>query len=110
VIATKTPQSINFPAIASFVWSGGSTAVSASATSGLTVVYIVLSGPCAVAGTTVTSTAAGTCVIGADQPGNAVYAAAPQSMASVAVAKASQSISFGALPSHVATDGPFTVS
>ncbi|MFN2547243.1 MAG: hypothetical protein ABR567_07425 [Myxococcales bacterium] len=110
VIAAKASQAIDFPAVASFVWSGGSTTVSASASSGLPVAYSVVSGPCVVTGTTVTASGAGACLIAADQAGNASYAGAPQVTATVAIAKASQSIMFGALPPRVATDAPFTVS
>src|SRR5207247_1482356 len=78
----KPAQSISFTAPASGT-AGGSSALSATAGgSGNPVVFSVdaSSGPgvCRVSGTTVTYTAAGNCVIDANQAGNAHYAAAPQ--------------------------------
>ena len=58
---------------------GGSTTISASATSGLAVSFTSLTPTiCSVTGSTVTGIAAGTCTIAADQAGNANYNAAPQ--------------------------------
>jgi hypothetical protein len=61
---------------------GASATLSATASSGLSVVFSVdpASGPgvCTVAGSTVSYTAAGSCVIDANQAGNATYLAAPQ--------------------------------
>ncbi len=94
-------QTITFPPITSFSWSGGSATVAATASSGLTVTYSVVSGSCAIAGITVTATGAGTCVIAADQAGNASFNAAPQATQSVAIAKATQTITFGPLPNQV---------
>jgi len=51
--------------------------VSATSTSGLPVGFSTPSAACTVAGSTVTFTAIGTCVIQADQPGNSDYVAAP---------------------------------
>jgi trimeric autotransporter adhesin len=51
---------------------------------------------CRVSGSTVTYLAAGSCVIDANQAGNATYAAAPQVQRTVAVSKIAQSISFSA--------------
>ena len=78
----KLTQSISFTAPASGT-AGGSAALSATGGgSGNPVVFSVdpASGPgvCTVSGTTVTYTAAGSCVIDANQAGNASYAAAPQ--------------------------------
>ncbi len=92
-------QTITFPPITSFSWSGGSATAAATASSGLTVTYSVVSGPCAIAGTTVTATGAGTCVIAADQAGNASYNAAPQVTQSVTVTVAAQTITFPAVAS-----------
>ena len=51
---------------------------------------------CTVSGTTVTYTAAGTCVIDANQAGNGHYAAAPQVQHAITVSGLSQSISLAA--------------
>ena len=57
------------------------------------------SGVCTVSGSTVTYTAAGNCVIDANQAGNARYADAPQVQRTIKVSKLSQSIVFFAPPS-----------
>ncbi|MEO7733394.1 MAG: Ig-like domain repeat protein, partial [Kofleriaceae bacterium] len=107
---TLATQTITFPAITSFSWSGGSATLAATASSALTVAYSVSSGPCSVAGTTLTATSAGTCVVAANQAGNGSYSAAPQVTASAAVTTAGQAISFGALANKLMTDGAFSVS
>ena len=94
---TAASQTITFPPIASFTWNGGSATLTATASSGLAVTYSVLSGPCQVTGSTLTATAAGPCVIAADQAGNAKYSAAPQVTASAQVDRSPQTILFGAL-------------
>ena len=66
------------------------------------------SGVCNVSGAngaTVNYAAAGSCVIDADQAGNASYAAAPQVTATITVGKASQSISFTSSPPSPAVSG-----
>jgi hypothetical protein len=51
--------------------------IGGSASSGLAVSFSVTSGPCSLSGTGVTITGVGTCVVQADQAGNANYNAAP---------------------------------
>ena len=75
---TKAPQTITFPDPGSKSKSLGTVALSATATSGLTVVLTSQStGVCTVSGFTVTLKKAGTCKITANQAGNGTYAAAP---------------------------------
>lgn len=78
---TSTP-----PAIATV---GGSYTVTANATSGLTVTFSIdaasTPGACTIAGSVVTFTGAGTCIIDANQAGNAAYSAAPQRQQTMAV-------------------------
>ena len=50
--------------------------LSATASSGLAVTFSVSSGPCSASGATLTVTGAGTCVVAANQAGNADYTAA----------------------------------
>ncbi len=68
---------------------GGPTyTVTATATSGLPVMFTIdaaASSVCSISGSTVSFTAAGTCVIDANQAGNANYNAAPQVQQSFAV-------------------------
>src|SRR5204863_2754383 len=60
-------QTINFSQPSDFTWLGGSSSLSATASSGLSVSFSVLSGPCSVSGNTLTATHAGSCVVAADQ-------------------------------------------
>jgi hypothetical protein len=68
---------------------GGSATVSATASSGLAVIYSSLTPPvCSVNSGSglVTDLTSGTCTIAADQPGNGTYVAAPQATQSVIIA------------------------
>ena len=67
--AGTTAQTITFPAIT------GPT-LAATASSGLTVDYVITSGAATVSGSTLTISGAGTIIVQATQPGNATYAAA----------------------------------
>jgi hypothetical protein len=73
---SKASQTITFPALANKSDSAAPFAVSATATSGLTVTLVVASGPATIAGNTVTLTGAGTVTIRANQAGNSNYSAA----------------------------------
>ena len=113
----KGDQTITFtstpPAGAKF---GGPTyTVTATASSGLTVTFTIdasASSVCSISGSTVSFIGAGTCVIDANQAGNANYNAAPQAQQSFAVAKADQTISFTSTAPTMATPGgpTYTVS
>ena len=76
------PQSITFTDPPGSGTVGVPLTLSATASSGLKVAFSVDpasdAGRCTVSGSTVTYAAAGTCVIDANQAGNATYAAAPQ--------------------------------
>ncbi len=76
---------------------GGTTTASATATSGLPVVF-TSSTPavCSVSGSTVTAIAAGTCSIAADQAGDSNFNAA---------ARVTQNITIGSAPAVIAHDG-----
>jgi len=67
---------------------------------------------CSISGSTVSFLAVGTCVVDANQPGDATYAAAPQVQQSFAVGKASQAVSFGSTaPANAVYGGSsYTVS
>jgi hypothetical protein len=105
----KQTQSISFTAPASGTV-GGSAALSATGGgSGNPVAFSVdpASGPgvCTLSGSTVTYTGSGSCVIDANQAGNATYAAAPQVQQTITVnggQKKTQSISFTAPASGTA--------
>jgi hypothetical protein len=98
ITAGGKPQSTSLTAPSSGTV-GGSATLLAIASSGLPVALSVDAasvGVCTLSGSTVTYAAAGSCVIDANQAGNATYAAAPQVQQKIAVAfgeRRSQSIS-----------------
>lgn len=110
VTATAAVQTITFPAIAPFAWSGGSATLAATASSGLAVTYSVVSGPCTIAGVTLTATAAGSCTIAADQAGDANTLAAPQVTQAVTVTAVTQTITFPAIASFTWQGGSATLA
>lgn len=104
LIATKTAQTITFPALADTTFGTAPTAA-ATASSTLTVTYVSNTPDvCTISpsGAIVLLTA-GTCSITAGQPGNDSYAAATPVTVSFAVARASQTITFA--PGTTATAG-----
>ena len=107
---TLAPQTLIFPPLVAFVWSGGSASLAAVSGSGLPVGYSVTSGPCALNGSVLTATGAGSCVVAANQAGNGVYAAAPTRSQTATVNKAPQTLTFGHLADRPISDGAFTVA
>ena len=109
----KGSQTITFTSTApvgATVGSGTYT-VTATATSGLPVSFTIdpsASTVCSISGSTVSFIGAGTCVINANQPGNANYNAAPQVQQSFPVGKGSQTISFTSTAPANATVGGST--
>jgi hypothetical protein len=106
ITVNGVPQSISFTAPASGT-AGGSAHLSATGGgSGNPVMFSLGAsngpGACTVSGSTVTYTAAGSCVIDANQAGNRKYAAAPKVQRTITVNGISQSISFTAPPFGVA--------
>ncbi len=94
----KRNQAITFGAISSKTFNASPLAVSASATSGLAVVFTsATTGVCTVSGTSVTFVTVGTCTIDADQPGDANTNAAPQVPQSFLITQGVQIISFPAI-------------
>lgn len=105
-----TAQTIRFDTLAA-VPVGSSFPVSATATSGLAVVFSSqTTGVCTVSGSQVTTIASGTCIVAADQGGDAGYwQAAPTVTRSFAVTKLAQTISFAALANQAFGAAPFAV-
>ncbi|MEO7310042.1 MAG: CARDB domain-containing protein [Chitinophagaceae bacterium] len=87
----KLDQTIAFDAVTPKVFGDPPFTVNALATSGLTVVYSLLSGPATIAGNTVTITGAGTIVLRASQAGNTQYNPATAEL-SVVVSKTAAAI------------------
>jgi sugar lactone lactonase YvrE len=87
---TAATQTISFTAPPSPVTYGVvPISLSATASSGLAVIFSVFSGPCTVSGNTLTVAGVGTCVVAANQPGNADYTAAVAVLQSVVINKES---------------------
>ena len=108
--AEKLSQSISFTAPASGTVGGSATLSASGGGSGNPVVFSTGSpGVCTVSGATVTYTAAGQCVIDANQAGNGTYAAAPQVQQTITVNGIPQSISFTA-PAPGTAPGSATLS
>jgi hypothetical protein len=92
----KACQTITFGALVGKTFGDPDVAVSASASSGLPL-SIAVSGSCTISGASVHITGVGSCTVTTSQPGDSNFAAAPDVSHSFAIAKASQSITFGAL-------------
>jgi hypothetical protein len=105
-------QTITFAAPASPVNYGvAPISLSASASSGLAVVFSVLSGPASVSGSTLTITGAGTVVVVADQSGNTTtYAAAAEVTHSITVNKISPTAGLTASPNPSLVQGTVTLT
>jgi hypothetical protein len=89
---SASSQTITFPAIPTAVTYGAAPVpLTATASSKLAVVYTV-TGPATISGFTLTYTGAGTVVVTATQPGNAVFTAATSVSQTVVVAKAALSV------------------
>src|SRR5579862_1003591 len=114
---SKSSQTITFTSTApSPAAVGGSPyTVTANASSGLAVSFSIAAGSagvCSISGSTVSFIAAGTCVVDADQAGNASYQAAPQVQQSFAVGLQTQTIAFtSTAPGSAGVGGPaYTVA
>jgi hypothetical protein len=104
-------QTITFGALGNKTYGAQPFAVSATASSGLTVSFASLTtSVCTVSGTTVTIVAVGACSIQASQAGNASYGPAPNVNQSFTVTQASQTITFGTISSKAYGTAPFTAS
>ncbi len=105
----KADQTITFNPLADKTYGDADFGVSATASSGLAVSFGA-SGNCTVTSGTVHITGAGSCTITASQAGDTNYNAAPDVPRSFNIAKANQTISFGALGDKTYGDADFQVS
>jgi photosystem II stability/assembly factor-like uncharacterized protein len=105
----KANQTISFAALPGKTFRDPDFTVVATATSGLAVTFAA-AGNCTVTGTTVHITGAGSCTITASQTGNDNYNPAPDVPQTFAIAKANQTITFGALANKTFGDPDFAVS
>ena len=104
-------QTITYTSTAPAATVGGATYTpTATATSGLTVTFTIdassTAGACTIASGVVSFTGAGSCVIDANQAGNATYAVAPQVQQTVTVAKANQTITITSTAPAATVGGP----
>jgi hypothetical protein len=109
----KSPQTIHFTstAPAGAVVGGSAYNATATASSGLAVVFSATAGSagiCTVTGSSVSFVSVGTCTINADQSGNGSFLAAPQVQQSFAIAAAPQTITFTSAPPGSAVVGGAT--
>lgn len=94
VTVNRRPQTIAFGTPSPTTFGAGPTALQATASSGLPVVFSIVSGPGTVAGSSVTPTGAGEIRIRASQPGDATYLPAPEVERTLTVSRGAQSITF----------------
>jgi hypothetical protein len=106
----KASQTITFNALSNKTYGDAQFTISASASSGLEVGFLVTSGLATISNNTLTITGAGTVTVRASQSGNGNYLAAPDVDRSFTVAKAAQTITFDSLPNKTYGDAPFTIS
>jgi PKD repeat protein len=86
VQVAKLAQTISFPQLGPFTDGQAPVVLTASASSGLPVMYSRVSGPCALSDITLTLTGPGSCVVDADQAGSDTYAAAPTVTSTITIA------------------------
>jgi hypothetical protein len=108
-LAVLANQTITFGLLANKTYGAPDFTVSATASSGLPVSFAA-SGACTVSGAIVHLTGAGSCTVTASQPGNVIYNPAPDVSQSFAIAKATQTITFGPLADRTYPGPDFPVS
>ena len=111
IVVGKAGQSITFNPPATATYGDGPITLSATATSGLTAIIAVTSGPGSLSGNTLTITGVGPIVVTASQAGDGTYAPATDVHKTIVVGKANQSI--GAIsftPTTLTVGGTTTVS
>ena len=106
---SKQDQSITFNEIENKVFGADDFDISATASSGLSVVFTVISGPISIDGNTVTITGVGTAVVAANQPGDNSFNPAPEMTETFEIGKADQVISITEIDDKLITDDPFDV-
>jgi hypothetical protein len=115
---TQANQAISFGPLADKTYGDPPFAITATASSNLTVTFAA-AGPCLAgestfdgisSSATVTITGAGNCAITASQPGNADYNPAPSVSQTFTITKANQAISFGPLADKTYLDPPFAIT
>jgi hypothetical protein len=101
---------ITFPQITEKTFGDLPFTLSASASSGLPVVFSLLSGPATLSGDTMTLTGAGTVALRASQAGDATYPPADDVEQTFIVSKAQQTIFFPVITDRTSGDPPFELT
>ena len=101
IAVAKATQTLSFAAIADTAWKTSGIALNATASSKLPVSFSVASGPAQVAGSTLSlqNTGVGVVTVNATQAGDSNFLPATTVSRSFTVSKATQTVTFGALPS-----------
>jgi hypothetical protein len=111
---TKANQTITFGALTAKTMAQSPVNVAATASSGLTVAFTTTTPTVCSSGgangATITLVGPGTCNVRANQPGDAVYAAATAINRAFTVTKVAQTITFATLANRSLAQSPFTVS
>ncbi len=111
LLPTSLDQTITFPALTNKTFGEAPFQLNATASSGLNVSYVSSNAAVAtIAGNTVTVLASGSTTITASQAGNVQYKAAQPVSQTLTVNKASQAITFSALPQKSINDTPFALT
>ena len=109
-IVGKADQAITFGLLPGKSLGDASFAINASASSSLSVMFSIVSGPATISSNVITITGAGAVVVRASQTGNVNFNPAADVDRSFVVAKLPQFITFGALTKQVFGDAPFALS
>jgi hypothetical protein len=109
VFRHPTPQTITFDPLADATYGDGDVALTASASSGLAVTFAA-QGPCTVDGSSLHLTGAGDCAVTASQLGGEGFDTAPDVIQRFSIAKAAQTITFGALADTTFGDPDVTLT
>jgi hypothetical protein len=110
VMVEKATQTLSFNPIANRVLGTAPVSLVGSASSGLAVVYEVLSGPAKVSGDQLTVTGVGVVLVRASQPGNANYEPALPRDQQFTVTQGQQTLTFASVGSKIFGDAPVTLS
>ena len=110
IASGKVTQNLIFNPPASKSYGDAPFALSATASSGLTPTYTVLSGPATISGGTLTMTGPGSVLVRASQDGDTGYMAATSVDRTIMVLAPVQTITFGALSNKVYGDASFALN
>ena len=110
VPVAKAPQTLVWDGVTDRAFSSEVIPLTGKASSGLGVIYEVMSGPAVVSNDRLTLTGVGAVVMRASQAGDANYEAAPVRQVSFVVSKAAQTVAFGPIGSKTLGDAPVSIS